>query len=117
MQALFPHAVCKHCHWVQIHYKGSHRAITMFANAHSDETGHTTRIKYHHEFSDLLFTEEFIKSAYGEPAMLAWREHGISPDAFALLTAYHTGASTLEECEERYACSCEHCVPAEPLTA
>lgn len=113
MSTHFPHAVCYDCHWVQIHHAGNLRAVESHANDHRLTTGHNTRIKYHHEFADLLWTEEFILNAYGDTACENWLDT-LSPADRELRDLYIHGSLTLEECEERYACTCEHCAGAEP---
>ena len=113
-RTIFPHAVCTDCSWIQIHHAGDLRSSHLHAFDHEQTTGHTTRIKHQHEFTDLLF-KRALTLAYGETGKLAWAhemEHLITHGYASLLDAYDSGCFTLEDCEEQYTCVCEWCEEA-----
>lgn len=97
----YPYAVCTECKWVQIHHGGNLRASRGHASHHKQTTGHTTRIKTHHEFADVLWSDEFIFKAYGAEAHRGWLKS--LPDAVLdLLYGYTIGRLPLEVCEYEY---------------
>lgn len=108
----FPHAVCVDCKWIQMFHAGSLRASEDHAQHHEQMTGHTTRIKTHHEFADLLWMEEFIVNAHGDEALGWWLET-LPPFVAVLVREYHSGRLSLEVCEERYFCTCNDCTEAQ----
>lgn len=97
----YPYAVCTECRWVQIHHGGNLRASRGHASHHSQSTGHTTRIKTHHEFADVLWSEQFISNAYGAEAHKRWLKN-LSEPVRNLLNEYHLGRYPLEVCEYEY---------------
>jgi hypothetical protein len=109
-QNYFPYAVCVTCGWSQVHHAGDLRASQAHAHHHRHENeGHTTRIKTHHEFADILWTREFVTKAYGQQAWEMMLD-GKDDNTRALVVLHDSGDLTLAECESVYACPCDLCV-------
>lgn len=98
----YPMAVCTECEWEQFYHRGNERSARNWGHRHSQDEGHTYRIKRHHEFADVLWAKEFIATGYGESAVQAWLET-LTDFTRVLIAEYTAGSQSLEDCELLYA--------------
>lgn len=98
----YPYTVCTQCDWEQFYHRGCERTSQNWGASHTRETGHTTRMKRHHEFADVLWTKAFVANSYGETAEQMWLET-LNASVRALVDDYINGSFSLEECEVFYA--------------
>lgn len=101
----YPYAVCTECDWEQFYHRGNEHGAKNWGHRHSGDTGHTVRIKRHHEFADVLWTQEFVTVSYGEPAMQMWLGT-LKPFVNHLVGKYSAGTYSLEQCEHLYKIFC-----------
>lgn len=98
----YPYTVCTECEWEQFYHRGNERGAKNWGHRHSGDTGHTVRMKRHHEFADVLWTQEFVTVSYGEPAMQMWLGT-LTPFTRQLVDKYSAGSYSAEQCEALYA--------------
>ena len=101
----YPYTVCTECEWEQFYHRGNERGAKNWGHRHSAGTGHTVRMKRHHEFADVLWTQAFVTTNFGEPAMQMWLET-LNDFVRSLIADYTAGSCSLEECERLYAVFC-----------
>lgn len=101
----YPYAVCTECDWEQFYHRGDSHGVVRWSHRHATDAGHTVRIKHHHEFADVLWTQTFITESYGESAVQMWLAN-LNDFVRSLIADYTAGSRPLEECERLYAVFC-----------